>query len=59
LPDTKGNDASQSGRDASRAVDFYLPVDQFGRVAASFQVIIGFNVMEIGMGYDEGDNRHW
>lgn len=57
LPDAKRDDASQSCRNTSRAVDLNLPVDQFRRIAATFQVIIGFNVMKVCMRHDKGN--HW
>ena len=57
MPDAEGDDASQSGRDTGSAVDSDFSVDQFGRVPASLQIVIGPDLVKVRVGDDEGDHR--
>ena len=57
LPNAESDDASQSGRDTAGAVDLDFPVDQFGRIAAALQIVIGLDFVKVRVRNDEGD--HW
>ena len=57
LPDAKRDDASQSGRDAGRAGDLDLSIDQFGGITATLEVLVRLDVMQIGVRHDKGDSQ--
>jgi len=57
LPNAESDDASQSRRDTAGAVDLDLPVDQFGRIAAALQIVIGLDLVKIHVRNDKCDYR--
>lgn len=57
LPDAEGDDTGQASWDTSRTVHLDLPVDQLGWIATSLQIVVSFDVMEVGMRHDKGNHR--
>lgn len=58
LPDAERDDSREAGGDTRILADSDLTVDEAGRIAAAaLQVVIGFDVVQVGVGNEKGDDR--
>lgn len=57
LPDAQSDDTGQSSRNTGGPVHLDLPVNQLGWIPTSLQIVVGLDVMEVGMRHDERDHR--